>query len=227
MGIKSKINLPKTQPEDFPYPIHVIGAGSVGSHIILMLAKLGFMDITAYDFDIVESHNVQNQIYGPADVGRIKIEALSEHILRYAGVEIKTSRDRFTDGQLSGIVFLAVDSMKTRKQIWESSIRRNFDVRLMVEIRMSKESGTIFTIRPNDKTEIRRYEKNFYDDSEVFAENACAMRGTAPVASSIANHAVFQLLNFMQFKDFPNEVIMVMPQHISENNTYKKQQKEK
>ena len=214
------------QPEDFPYPIHVLGAGSVGGNIVLMLAKLGFLNITAYDFDIVEQHNVSNQVYGRKDIGKIKVEALSDLIFQNTGTVVKAVCEKFTDGQLSGIVFLAVDSMEARKQIWKTSVRTNFDVRLLIEIRMSKESGIIFAIHPNDTTEINCYEKNFYNDSEVFTENACSMRGSAPLASSIDNHAVFQLLNFMNFKDFPNEVIIVMPAHYSETNTYKKREEE-
>lgn len=214
----------EAQPEDFSYPIHVIGTGSVGSHIVLMLAKLGFLDISVYDFDTVEAHNVRNQVYGLKDIGRMKVEALSDFIRQNTGVEIKTNHERFADERLSGVVFLAVDTMHARKQIWEASIRKNFDTRLLIEIRMSKESGTIFAIRPNVKDEVARYEQSFYDDSEVFAEKACAMRGTAPMASSIANHAVFQLLNFMNLHEFPNEVIIVMPQHFSETNTYKEKE---
>ena len=48
-------------PYYFNTPVTIIGAGATGSWLALMLAKLGIQDITVYDFDVVEEHNVPNQ----------------------------------------------------------------------------------------------------------------------------------------------------------------------
>lgn len=40
-------------------PIHIIGVGAIGSHIAIQLAKLGIEEITVWDFDTVDDHNIQ------------------------------------------------------------------------------------------------------------------------------------------------------------------------
>ena len=39
-------------------PITVIGAGGIGAATVVALAKTGFENITVYDFDKVEEHNL-------------------------------------------------------------------------------------------------------------------------------------------------------------------------
>ena len=43
-------------------PITVIGAGGIGAATVVALAKTGFENITVYDFDTVEQHNLPNQL---------------------------------------------------------------------------------------------------------------------------------------------------------------------
>ena len=43
-------------PEQTITPITIIGAGAIGSFVALSLAKMGFDDITVYDFDKIESY---------------------------------------------------------------------------------------------------------------------------------------------------------------------------
>ena len=63
-------------PEVLGTPVHIIGAGAIGSCAALALAKIGFKDFTVYDFDSVELHNLPNQMYRAKDIGKPKVEAL-------------------------------------------------------------------------------------------------------------------------------------------------------
>ena len=54
--------------------IDVIGAGATGSRVVLALAKLGLDNIHVWDFDHVEAHNIANQVFGLADIGKLKID---------------------------------------------------------------------------------------------------------------------------------------------------------
>src|SRR3989344_5433153 len=98
-------------PDKFKTPITVIGAGATGSYIVWLLAKMGCRDITVYDFDKVENHNLPNQIYSPSSVGKKKVDALAETILSATGVKIKTVPKKFDFSQLRGIVFVLTDTM--------------------------------------------------------------------------------------------------------------------
>ena len=67
-------------------PITVIGAGAVGSFTVLALAKCGAEKITVWDDDSIESHNLPNQWYRLADLGRPKVQALKALIAQTCDV---------------------------------------------------------------------------------------------------------------------------------------------
>ena len=48
--------------------VTLIGLGSIGSVTGLYLAKMGVCNLTCFDADIVDIHNVSNQAYGMSDV---------------------------------------------------------------------------------------------------------------------------------------------------------------
>ena len=65
-------------PKSMDVPVTIIGAGATGSFTALSLAKMGIRNITIYDFDTVEEHNLPNQFYRQCDLGKRKVEALRE-----------------------------------------------------------------------------------------------------------------------------------------------------
>ncbi|MGD0661666.1 MAG: ThiF family adenylyltransferase [Syntrophorhabdales bacterium] len=61
--------------------VGVVGAGSVGGFIAEALARTGFEDIVLIDFDHIERHNLDRLLYATrADIGRLKVEVLAEHL---------------------------------------------------------------------------------------------------------------------------------------------------
>lgn len=68
--------------------ICICGAGALGSLLTDTLTRQGFTQIKVIDFDRVESHNLNTQLYGFDDVGRLKIDALQNKIGRSAKVYI-------------------------------------------------------------------------------------------------------------------------------------------
>lgn len=59
----------------------VVGCGSVGSFMASELIRSGVRRITLVDPDIVEWANLTRTVYTHADLGRLKVEALRDHIL--------------------------------------------------------------------------------------------------------------------------------------------------
>jgi tRNA A37 threonylcarbamoyladenosine dehydratase len=51
-------------PHTFNTPVTIIGAGATGSWLAIALAKLGIDNISIWDFDKVEEHNIPNQAFG-------------------------------------------------------------------------------------------------------------------------------------------------------------------
>ena len=71
-------------------PVTLCGAGALGSHLADNLARQGFHQWKVIDRDRVEVHNVGTQLYGEAEVGSWKVEALRNRLFRAVGVEIET-----------------------------------------------------------------------------------------------------------------------------------------
>jgi len=121
------------QPEDDV--IHIVGCGSVGSTIAENLARCGEQRFILWDFDKVEAHNVHNQMFREADIGKPKVEALRDLLLEInSDIKIDTKPKGWNGEILSGYVFLAVDSIELRLKICEQhklnrQVKAVFDVR--------------------------------------------------------------------------------------------------
>lgn len=78
----------------------VIGAGGLGSPVILYLAAAGVGTIGIVDFDTVSLSNLQRQIaHGTADVGRLKTDSARDTALALnPGVRIDAHAERLTAG---------------------------------------------------------------------------------------------------------------------------------
>lgn len=184
--------------------ISVIGAGALGSWIILGLAKSGIKNITVYDFDKVEEHNLPNQVYSISDIGKLKIDALQERIMKDCGIKIETICDKVTKNTkiTSGIVYLCTDTMSSRKEIWENCIKYNLNIPLMIETRLGAEMGLIYTINPIDPFNIEGYEKTLYTDEES-EESPCTYRSIITVVlimAGMAVHKTIKYINGLEYK---------------------------
>ncbi len=190
-------------------PVHVIGAGALGSWIALALSKLGVEYITVWDFDKIEEHNVSNQAYSVWDVNNPKTSAIADLIKNNVGNEIKIVNERFTNQRLAGVVFLMVDSMEVRRQIWENSIKMKSAVKLLVEARMGLDIGRIYNVEPMNTEHIRQYESNYsYNDDEA-DESACGASQTViTTATGIASWCVRQLINWHNNTRLDNEILI-------------------
>jgi hypothetical protein len=71
------------------YPITLCGVGAIGSNLADNLVRQGFQKITAIDFDRVEDHNRNSQIWTSRDVGQLKVAALRSHIFNVMKVAIE------------------------------------------------------------------------------------------------------------------------------------------
>lgn len=195
-------------PDKFEYPVTIIGAGATGSWLALALAKLGITDITVYDFDIIEEHNVPNQAYSISNVGDFKIEALYENIKYETGTSIKVKNEKFTNQRLSGVVFLMVDSMSARKEIWENSIKLKPAVKLLVEPRMGLDVGRIYNVDPMDMNQIKKYEDTYYGD-DVAEVSACGASMTVITSAlGITSWCGRQLINWHNKEELDNEILI-------------------
>ncbi|MFM1880396.1 MAG: hypothetical protein RLZZ344_630 [Pseudomonadota bacterium] len=92
----------------------IVGLGGLGSPVALYLAKSGLAEIHLADFDTVALSNLPRQVlYGPADIGRPKADALAERLRLLAPETAFHGRTEAADGQnlrhWVGMVDLVID----------------------------------------------------------------------------------------------------------------------
>lgn len=128
------------QPDKVEGRVHIIGCGSVGSSLAELLVRNGVTNLTLWDFDHVEAHNVSNQMFRSTDIGKLKTEALRD-ILIEINPEVEETIEIRSDGwkgkTLSGYLFLCVDNIDLRRQIVEKHmdspfVQAVFDIRTML-----------------------------------------------------------------------------------------------
>ncbi len=163
--------------------ITVIGCGAVGSFTVLTLAKMGVTDITVYDGDTVEEHNLPNQWYRPDHIGMNKTDALWDIIHDFTGVELKAKAYHYARESLRGIVICCVDTMDTRLRIWREV--KKFAPELYIDIRMGAEVGKVLVVHPSLPNFCRKYEEELYPSSEAF-QAPCTAKATIYCAAGLA-----------------------------------------
>lgn len=172
-------------------PITVIGAGAIGSFVVLSLAKMGFEDITVYDFDKVSVENMNCQWFRFEDIGKPKVEALADLIFSFTKTKIKIKNEKFENSNeqiasLGKIVITAVDSMAVRKTIW-SACKDNNRIFWYIDPRMAAEYALCFVMDPNNTKDIDSYEKTLYTDENA-VEERCTAKATMYTATMISGY---------------------------------------
>lgn len=189
-------------PQQNDHGITIIGAGATGSRLWLALVELGLKNITVYDFDVVESHNLANQIYLETHIGLPKVTAL-EAYYRYKTGETPPPSMRFlnekvdsnTIDMFSGTVFLLTDTMQSRREIFDSHCAENYSLKCVIETRMASSYGNIFTFDPNDKDMREAWINTLVSDDEPGEVSPCGSSiSVGTTASIIANLAVWQFI---------------------------------
>ena len=73
-----------------PPQLVILGCGATGSNIAMLAARMGFVEFQLWDADVVESHNLPNQVFDNCQIGTSKVLAL-EQKLKAFNPEIKVT----------------------------------------------------------------------------------------------------------------------------------------
>jgi hypothetical protein len=186
------------QPRLAQIPITVIGAGAVGSFTVLALAKSGAQRIVVWDDDIVQAHNLPNQWYRIADVGRSKVQALRDLVLDMTGVLIEVENRRFTGSPATELTLCCVDSMDARIDLWRQLAPRP---NLYIDARMGAEVGKVLCVGQFGSW----YEDTLYPSSEAH-HASCTAKATMYCASGLAAFVVSQVANYASDRPVKQEM---------------------
>lgn len=125
------------QPEKCKDTIHIIGCGSVGATVAECLARFGLTNFKLYDFDVVEPHNLANQIFTTDHLYKPKTESTLDILSRINPDIAKTARlynEGYQGQRLNGYVFLCVDNIDLRRKI-ASDNKNNPYIKAMFDFR--------------------------------------------------------------------------------------------
>ncbi len=169
--------------------VTLVGAGRAGSQVALVLAMLG-LELRIYDHDRLGPENQGLQLYRKRDVsaGRRKVRAL-RGLLRAVvpACRVHTHALRFEAGPhqpRSPIVVLAVDTMATRRRLWEK-LKTQPGVLLLLDVRLGRGLLRLHEVRPDDAEDVATYEASLHDDASA-ATADCSDEATTHAAAAAA-----------------------------------------
>jgi hypothetical protein len=199
-------------------PITVIGAGGIGAATVIALAKTGFENITVYDFDMIEEHNLPNQLLPmwnhtiaeeeftdepylkwQSTLGDLKVSALYGLTYELTGVDILSRGDEYTTQYLAGIVISAADSLEVRREIWRQ-VSHSLDVDFFLDGRMAITSMDLYAIDMLNEQAVANYGQSLTGKAE---ELPCTARATMFNSFIIAGHLVALLVTHLNGWPYP------------------------
>ena len=184
---------------------HIIGCGSVGSTIAENLARLGVTRFVLYDFDIVEPHNLANQMFVQSDVKKPKVEAVKKIICDInpeAESTIEVFGEGYTDQKLNGYVFLAVDNIDLRREICQKN-RMNKAIKAVFDFRTRLEDAQHYAADWGDMRQVDNIIKSMafsHDEAhEATPVTACGTElGVAPTVRVVCALGVTNFMNLIR-----------------------------
>jgi len=178
-------------PEKQRSNILVFGAGSTGSFITLNLAKLGFNNITVFDFDTVEKQNIPNQFYRISDIGKYKVYSLRDIVEDFTETQISICEKKITkrnigkiienNVDLNTVVVLCFDNMEARKIVYDAV--KQIPIKL-VDTRMGADSYAIYGYDFAKKEDVESCKKHL---EEKTADTVCGEKSVIYTVLSIAS----------------------------------------
>jgi hypothetical protein len=196
-------------PYTFQYPVHVIGVGGMGSRVAEGLTRMGVgivsqSPIYLYDYDMFETHNVANQRADIADVNGWKAEQVAQSMncvnIDCCVTPHMVEVDEFIP--LSGVVFICVDSMKSRRVIMEEVVEKNPEVVCVIDTRMDAETGISHCFNPHNKRQSDCWWLYWHSDAEADHIGGCGEPQS--IISAVFSTTGLALKQFEQFARIGN-----------------------
>lgn len=178
---------------------HIIGCGSIGSNVAEQLTRYGVEDIILYDYDIVESHNIANQLYTEEDIGKSKTEALT-NILTKINPNLKRKikiEGKYTSQLLTDYVFMCVDSVEVRNKIVDTNFN-NPMIKAIFDFRTTLLEGQCYYANWNKKKhkESLKESLNFTHEEALKNTPVSACGFELSVSPVVKMTAIMGIVNF-------------------------------
>lgn len=175
--------------------VTVIGVGAIGRQVAIQLTSMGVRWLQLFDHDTVDVVNLAPQGYFPADVGMPKVDAMAG-LLRQINpdTQIRAHPERFrrsTTGY-GNVIFMCVDSIDTRKLIFESLGQK---VDFLCDGRMAAEVLRVLTV--SNHAGRAYYPSTLFTAAEAF-HGTCTAKSTIYSATIAAGLMVGQFAKWLR-----------------------------
>lgn len=193
------------KPEMLKSRVHIIGCGSVGSTVAENLVRFGITNITLYDFDRVEAHNLANQMFRTPDIGRLKTEALADMLCEInpdCSEKLVLQNDGWNGQRLSGYVFLCVDNIDLRRQV-ATKFKGSEYIRAMFDFRTRLTDAQHYAADWSDPRMVDNFINSMAFSHEEAKEatpvSACNVElSVAPTVRVVVAYGVSNFINFVK-----------------------------
>ncbi len=196
--------------ENFRVTVWVFGNGGTGGDTAQCLVGLGvgqpWSPLHLCDPDYFEPHNVPSQLatYQQGETNCPKVLGVRETLLLTnpeAVIHTHKVRAPFEPlPEVSGVVFLCLDSMTDRKAVIEELLENNPLVLCVIDIRMDVPGALVYCFDPNDEFQIGCYFDEWYDDEDADVLLGCNDTHFA-MRSSILGAVCLGMNRFEDFAD--------------------------
>ena len=201
------------KPEMCKGRVHIIGCGSVGSTVAENLARFGIEDMVLYDFDIVEEHNLVNQMFTKEDVGRLKTEAPADYVHRInPDCNIKLVNEGWQGHRLAGYIFLCCDGIELRRAIVDAN-KTNTYIKGMFDFRTRLTDAQHYAADWSDEKSVENlYASMDFSHEEAQKEtprSACRVAlSVAPTIRMIVGAGVANFVNFVKGEPLKKMILL-------------------
>ena len=184
------------------YTIEAYGVGSVGSHLVKILAKSGFKNIEVFDRDTVEEENIAAQAFDFEHIGQNKVDAMLDITKRCAGVEIITHHGQLTEEtpitpEANTIYCCFFDSFEGRQMVFD--MLKNYPV-IFIDGRIGQYNMRHYLVELDDKKQVTEYNDSL--NTRAVSDLICGEKACCPVNTQIAGKIVMNIINYIKGNDY-------------------------
>ena len=184
--------------------IILAGLGGIGSYVCFLLSRMQPTSMFIYDDDIVEAGNMSGQLYSIRDVGRPKVDSISDMVSSYANYNsVFAINSRFTAStEATDIMICGFDNMEARKIFfnkWVAHVESKEDKSncLFIDGRLSAEYLQVYAITGDDVESLLKYNHTALFSDDEADETICSYKQTTYMANMIGSIIVNIFTNFV------------------------------
>lgn len=176
--------------------VAVAGLGGIGSWASFLMARCNPYRLDLFDYDYVAVHNMGGQLFNIDEIGLAKSYCMYNKIRKFYGGSSACYDSKFHASTPYDIVLSCVDSMKSRKDIFELYMMQS-PSGFLIDGRLAAEQFQVLCVDFRDSYSVKRYMEEFLFDDKEAEQTICSYRQTSHMSAMIASYMVNMAVNYV------------------------------